>query len=117
MSSLLIALIALAHIGFLWMEMANWPRMAKRLGLNTTPEFLEQTKVMAANQGVYNGFLAAGLIWSLVIGDPDWARNVAIFFLLCVAVAGAYGGWSVSKRIYGVQMAPALVALLLVLFS
>ena len=115
--SILIALIAVAHIGFMWMEMRNWPRMAKRLDPTATPEFIEKSSVLAANQGVYNGFLAAGLIWSLLIADPDWSRNIAIFFLLCVAVAGAYGGWSASKLIYAVQMAPALVALLLVLFT
>ena len=71
---------------------------------------------MAANQGLYNGFLAAGLIWSLIIGDPIWAQKVAVFFLGCVFVAGAYGALTASKRILFVQAIPALIAMLTLLF-
>lgn len=67
---------------------------------------------MAANQGLYNGFLAAGLAWSFFIENTDWSQNIAIFFLTCVAVAGTYGALSASKKIFFVQTVPALLALL-----
>ena len=69
------------------------------------------TKVLAANQGLYNGFLAAGLIWTFFITNPHWKTNIAIFFLSCVAVAGVYGGVTASKKIFFVQALPALAAL------
>ena len=79
----------------------------------TIPEDqFEKTKVMAANQGLYNGFLAAGLIWSLLITNVDWSKNIAIFFLACVLVAGIYGAMTASKRIFYVQAVPAILGLL-----
>jgi putative membrane protein len=107
------ALVALLHLWFLVLEMFLW---TKPLGLKVfrnSPEKAETTKVLAANQGLYNGFLAAGLAWGLAAG----AQPVKVFFLACVIVAGAYGAWSVSPRIFWVQAAPALVALGLVLAS
>lgn len=100
-------LVALLHLGFLVLEMFLW---TKPLGLRifrNTPERAELTKVLAANQGLYNGFLAAGLAWGLVAGSQPFK----VFFLGCVIVAGAYGAWSVSRRIFWVQAAPAAVAL------
>ena len=100
-------LVAALHLYFLVLEMVLWTRP---LGLKTfrnTPEKAETTRVLAANQGLYNGFLAAGLLWGLV--TAQW--NVVVFFLLCVVVAALYGAWSVSRRIFYVQGVPAIAAL------
>jgi putative membrane protein len=107
----LIALVALLHVYFLILEMFLW---TKPLGMKTfrnTPEKAEITKVLAANQGLYNGFLAAGLIWAIVAQKSD----VALFFLGCVIVAALYGAYSVSKRIFYVQGVPAIAAMAAVL--
>ena len=104
----LMGLVALLHLYFLVLEMFLW---TKPLGLKTfrnTPEKAETTRVLAANQGLYNGFLAAGLFYAAVTGS----REFAVFFLLCVVVAGAYGAYSVNKRIFFVQALPAIVGLL-----
>lgn len=96
--------------------MFAWTTSAKKV-FRTIPEHLfEPTKVLAANQGLYNGFLAAGLVWSLLICDLNWSKNVAIFFLGCVAVAGIYGAITASKRILYVQTVPAVLGILAVLF-
>ena len=103
----LVVLVALLHLYFLVLEMFLWTRP---LGLKTfrnTPEKAEATRVLAANQGLYNGFLAAGLLYAAITGS----REFALFFLACVAVAGAYGAYSVNKRIFLVQALPALLAL------
>jgi putative membrane protein len=103
----LIALVALLHVYFLVLEMFLW---TKPLGLKTfrnTPEKAEITRVLAANQGLYNGFLAAGLIWAIVAQSAD----VALFFLGCVIVAAVYGAYSVSRRIFYVQGVPAIAAM------
>ncbi len=105
---LLLVLVALLHLYFLLLEMVLWTRP---LGLKTfrnTPEKAEATRVLAANQGLYNGFLAAGLLYAAITGS----REFAVFFLLCVVVAGAYGAYSVNKRIFFVQALPAIVGLL-----
>ncbi|GAA1758545.1 hypothetical protein GCM10009795_001140 [Nocardioides hankookensis] len=107
----LVGLVAALHLYFLVLEMFLW---TKPLGLTTfgnTPEFAEASKVLAANQGLYNGFLVAGLVWSL-IGER---YDVAVFFLGCVIVAGVYGAATVSRRILVVQAVPALLALVAVL--
>ncbi|QFI77173.1 DUF1304 domain-containing protein [Bradyrhizobium betae] len=111
------ALIAALHAYFLILEMFLWD---KPLGLKTfrnTPEKAETTKVLAANQGLYNGFLAAGLIWGLVHGNPAFAFQIKAFFLLCVIVAGAYGAASVSTRILIVQALPAAIALVVLFLA
>lgn len=103
----LTVLVALLHVYFLVLEMFLWTRP---LGLKTfrnTPEKAETTRVLAANQGLYNGFLAAGLLWGLA--SAQW--NVVVFFLLCVVAAALYGAWSVNKRIFFVQGVPAIAAL------
>lgn len=112
---LLVAVIALEHIYFLVLEMFLW---TKPLGLKTfaqKKEDAEKSKVLAANQGLYNGFLAAGLIWGLVHPAPEVAQQILLFFISCVVVAGLYGAYSVSRRIFFVQALPALVALLALL--
>jgi putative membrane protein len=112
-ASVLVALVALLHGWFLVLEMFLWQ---KPLGLKTfrnTPEKAATMAVLAGNQGLYNGFLAAGLAWSLV-ARPELAVPVATFFLGCVIVAGLYGGATVSRSIVVVQALPALAALLAV---
>ncbi|MBC8767255.1 DUF1304 domain-containing protein [Arenibacter sp. BSSL-BM3] len=115
---ILIALIALEHLYILYMEMFAWETLGKKTFKKALPEdMFTPTKGLAANQGLYNGFLAAGLIWTFFITDPTWSTNIAIFFLSCVAIAGIYGAWSASKKIFVVQALPALIALLLLLLS
>jgi putative membrane protein len=112
-ANLLVALVAALHVYFLVLEMFLW---TKPLGLKTfrnSPEKARESAVLAANQGLYNGFLAAGLIWGLVQAVPGFAFQIKVFFLLCVIVAGVYGAASVSRRILYVQAAPAALALIL----
>jgi putative membrane protein len=112
-----LALVALFHIGFMILEMFFW---SKPFGLRIFRQSLEKAKasaVLAANQGLYNGFLAAGLVWGLMESDPVHAKAVKVFFLSCVIFAGLYGAWSVNRRIFFVQAFPALVGLFLVLFG
>jgi putative membrane protein len=115
LTAIAIALVALLHLYFLVLEMFLWdtPRGMRVFGL--TPEFAKASKSLAANQGLYNGFLAAGLLWALSLGAAGQA--VAIFFLLCVIVAGVFGAVTVNRRILWVQALPAALALLLTLFS
>ena len=110
-----VGLVALLHLWFLVLEMFLWTRPAGLKVFRNTPERAETTRVLAANQGLYNGFLAAGLLWGLWLGAAGFQFKV--FFLACVIVAGAYGAWSVSRRILWVQAAPAAIALALVLMS
>ena len=110
-ANLLVALVAALHGFFLILEMFLWDKPMGLKVFRNTPEKAEITKVLAANQGLYNGFLAAGLIWGLVHGNPAFAFQIKVFFLLCVIVAGAYGAASVSSRILIVQALPAAVAL------
>ena len=112
-ANLLVALVAALHVYFLILEMFLW---SKPLGLKTfrqTQEKATDSAVLAANQGLYNGFLAAGLIWGLVQGTPAFAFQIKVFFLLCVVVAGVYGAITVSRRILFVQALPAAIALIL----
>jgi putative membrane protein len=113
-ASILIAFIALEHIYILYMEMFAWTTLGKKTFKSLDPSLFEPTKALAANQGLYNGFLSAGLIWSLFISDPEWHLNVALFFLLCIAVAGIYGAITAGKRIFYVQALPALIASIIV---
>jgi putative membrane protein len=109
---ILVALIAIEHLYILWLEMFQWTGKAKKVFKGYPDKFYEDTKVLAANQGLYNGFLAAGLIWSLCIQNTEWSVYVALFFLGCVAVAGIYGAATASKRILYVQAIPAIVTIL-----
>lgn len=110
---LLIGLIALEHLFILWIEMFAWETYGRKTFKSLPSELFPQTKGLAANQGLYNGFLSAGLIWSLLITDPIWSTQVAAFFLGCVAIAGIYGALTASKNIFLKQALPALIALLL----
>lgn len=114
---ILTALVAVEHLYILWIEMFAWDTAGKRT-FDTLPESLfKSTKVMAANQGLYNGFLAVGLFWSFLISDPIWAENIRLFFLGCVIIAGIYGAATLSRKIAIVQALPALLALVFVLLS
>ncbi len=117
-AKILIAIVAFEHLFILWMEMFAWETVGKKIFKGALPEELfKSTKKLAANQGLYNGFLSAGLIWSFFITDLTWQKNVAIFFLSCVVVAGIYGALSASKRIFFTQALPAIIALTFVLLS
>ncbi|MBU6452779.1 MAG: DUF1304 domain-containing protein [Cyanobacteria bacterium REEB67] len=104
-------LIALEHFYFLYVEMFRWTAPRTRKAFGTTEEFAQASKVLAANQGLYNGFLAAGLVWALAAG-PDLAKALTIFFAGCVTVAGLYGGATANKRIFFVQALPGFLTLL-----
>ncbi|MCC6260185.1 MAG: DUF1304 domain-containing protein [Anaerolineales bacterium] len=108
--NLLTGLTALLHLGFLYLEMFLWDKPFGRKTFRMTEEQAKASKTLALNQGLYNGFLAAGLIWGLFAGDA-----VKIFFLSCVIIAGIFGALTVSKRIFYIQALPALVALVLLL--
>jgi len=112
---ILVALVALEHFYFLILEMFLWttPKGIKTFGLKSKA-YAEETKVLAANQGLYNGFLVAGLIWGIVSKNTE----IAIFFLSCVTIAGIYGAYSTKKiRLFYVQSVPAIITLLLLFFS
>jgi putative membrane protein len=110
-AAVLVGAVALLHVWFLVLEMFLWTTPTGRRVFRTTPEFAQASAALAANQGLYNGFLAAGLAWGLTLGDAGFA--VRAFFLVCVVVAGVYGAATVNRRIFFVQAAPALVALVL----
>lgn len=113
LADLATAMVALLHLAFLVLEMFLWDKPFGRKVFRQTPEFALASKALAANQGLYNGFLAAGLAWGLIAGSQPFK----VFFLACVIVAGVYGAWSVSRRILWVQALPGAVALALVLAS
>ena len=117
LANALVAVVALEHLWFLVLEMFLWTRP---LGLKTfrnTPEFARQSAALAANQGLYNGFLAAGLLWGLCHPAPEVALQITVFFLACVAVAGIVGAITVSRRIFFIQALPALAGLVLAWLS
>jgi len=114
-ASILIGVVALLHLYFMYLEMVAWDQPLGRKTFGTTPEFAAQSKALAANQGLYNGFLVAGLVWGLYLGAEGFA--VKVFFLLCVIVAGVFGAATVSNRILIVQAMPAALALLALWFG
>ncbi len=114
---ILIGLVALLHFYFLYFEMFAWTTKGRKVFRNFPSELFEPTKSMAANQGLYNGFLAAGLLWTYFISDANWSDNIALFFLGCVAVAGIYGALTVTKKIFFIQALPALITIILILFK
>ena len=112
----LVALMALLHVYILVLEMFLWTTKRGRKAFGTTAEFAEASKVLAANQGLYNGFLAAGLGWALITGGWD-GYKIAMFFLACILVAGIYGGATANRRILFIQAIPALVTMLVLSYS
>lgn len=112
-SKILIGLIAAIHSYILVFEMFLWESRGPKVFSDFPVDLFAPTKVMAANQGLYNGFLAAGLLWALLfIGNTTWKRNVAFFFLSCVVVAGVFGAMTAAKGIFFVQALPAILAIL-----
>ena len=109
LAAILTLLVAALHFYFLVLEMFLWDRPTGRRIFRTTPEFASASKTLAANQGLYNGFLAAGLVWSIALGAAG--TGARIFLLVCVVVAGLYGGYTVNRRIALVQSLPAVLAL------
>ena len=113
--NILTGIVALIHVYIVILEMFLWNTPRGRKAFGTTEEFASTSKTLAANQGLYNGFLAAGLIWGIWLGEAG--DPVKIFFLLCVAVAGIYGAATVGVRILLIQTVPALIALTAVIFT
>ncbi len=111
-SEIFIVIVAFLHFGFLYLEMFLWDKPRGMKSFHMTEEFAKQSKTLAMNQGLYNGFLAAGLIWSLFADS-----STKIFFLSCVVIAGIFGALTVSKRIFYMQALPAIIALALVLIA
>jgi putative membrane protein len=107
-ANILIVLVVLLHVGFLVLEMFFWDHPVGRRQFGLTPEFSKASATLAANQGLYNGFLAAGLFWGLITGDG----MIKMFFLLCVLIAGVYGGFTAKRSILYIQAFPALLALI-----
>jgi putative membrane protein len=109
-ANVLIALVAIAHVGFLALEMFLWTTPYGQKSFNMTAEFAKSSAVLAANQGLYNGFLAAGLLWGLITKERAFA--IKVFFLGCVIVAGVFGAATAKTSILFIQALPAAVALL-----
>ena len=109
-ANLLVVIVALLHVGFLILEMFFWDHPVGRKRFGLTPEYSKASATLAANQGLYNGFLAAGLFWGLITGET----STKIFFLLCVLIAGIYGGFTAKRSILYIQALPALIALIAV---
>jgi len=117
LSKIFVGFVAAIHVYIMWLEMFGWMTRGPKVFRGIPPDMFEKMKVMAGNQGLYNGFLAAGLIWALLVSDPAWSRNLALFFLACVAVAGIYGAATVQRTILYVQTVPAALAMALLLFG
>ena len=113
-AEILVGFVALEHLYILYLEMFAWTTKGRKTFKSFPAELFEPTKGLAANQGLYNGFLAAGLIWSLFIADAVWSGHVATFFLTCVAIAGVYGALTVQRSIFYVQALPAIISLIAV---
>jgi putative membrane protein len=111
-TNILIGIVAILHLGFLYLEMFPWDKPAGRRVFRTAEDFARQSRALAAYQGLYNSFLAAGLIWGFFAGEA-----VKIFFLVCVIVAGIFGAFTVGRRILYIQALPALLILVLLLVS
>ncbi|WP_210009543.1 DUF1304 domain-containing protein [Aquirhabdus parva] len=115
LASILVALVAALHFYFLVLEMFFWDKPLGRKAFGLTPEFATASKALAANQGLYNGFLAAGLSWGICLGDAGF--SIKLFFLACVIVAGSFGALTVSRKIFFIQGVPAILALISVFLS
>jgi putative membrane protein len=115
-ANVVVGLVAVIHVYILVLEMFLWTTPRGRAAFGTEAAFAEESATLAANQGLYNGFLAAGLIWGLIAGGPV-GFQAKLFFLACVAIAGIYGAATVSRRILYVQTVPAVIGLVLVLLA
>ena len=108
--NILVGLVALIHCYIVYLEMVLWDTPSGRKAFKLTPEFASASKVLAANQGLYNGFLAAGLIWGLYLGAAGF--QIKMFFLICVTIAGLYGAATVGRKILFIQAVPAVLAII-----
>ena len=117
LGAILTGLVALIHFYIVWLEMAAGDTPAGRKAFGTTPEFAAQSKVLAANQGLYNGFLAVGLVLGLWLGIAGDGRTLTLYLLACVAVAGLYGAATVGRKILFIQTVPAVLAMAAVLMG
>lgn len=113
LAAVMVALIALLHLYFMVLEMFFWDKPLGMRAFGLKPEFAKASKTLAANQGLYNGFIAAGLIWGLSLGSDGYP--IKIFFLICVVVAGVFGALTASRKIFFIQALPAVIALILTL--
>ena len=113
-ANILIGFVILIHLYIVWLEMFAWTTRGRKVFRSLPPEIFEPTKVLAANQGLYNGFLAAGLIWTYCINDAYCQQYVRYFFLGCIMIAGLYGAWSADRKILYVQFVPAALAMVVV---
>lgn len=116
-ADILTALVALEHLYILWIEMFAWETRGRKAFKSIPTDLFPRTKGLAANQGLYNGFLAVGLIWSFLITDMDWQINLRLFFLGCVVIAGIFGALTAAKKIFIIQALPAIIALTFVLIE
>ncbi|MCK9422372.1 MAG: DUF1304 domain-containing protein [Bacteroidales bacterium] len=115
-AEILIGIVALEHLYFLWIEMFAWETKGKETFKDLLAgDLFKPTKTLAANQGLYNGFLSAGLIWTFFITDNLWRSNISLFFLGCVIIAGIYGAITATRKIFFVQALPAIVALIFII--
>lgn len=108
---ILLMLLALLHLYFLWFEMFKWTSKGPKIFKKFPEEYFITSKTLAANQGLYNGFLSAGLLWSLLIENLIWQRNIALFFLCCICIAGIFGAFTADKKIFFVQALPAIIGI------
>lgn len=113
LANILIGLVAILHAGFLALEMFFWDHPVGRRMFRMTPELSKASASLAANQGLYNGFLAAGLVWGLITGE----FSIKMFFLVCVLVAGLFGGFTAKRSILYIQALPAAIALAVLYLS
>lgn len=113
--TILICLVAFIHCYILWFEMFAWESRGPKVFQNFPESLFPKTKQLAANQALYNGFLAGGLIWSVIIENYEWSTNIALFFLVCVSLAGIYGACTAARKIFFVQALPALICIVLIL--
>ncbi len=116
-SDILIGIVALFHIYILYFEMFAWETKGPKIFRNFPKDLFPKTKALAANQGLYNGFLSAGLLWSLFIQDGLWSSRIAFFFLACVTIAGIYGALTAERKIFFTQSLPAILAMLALYFG
>ncbi len=115
--NILLGLIILIHLYIVWFEMFAWTSRGPKVFRSFSKDLFPKTKTLAANQGLYNAFLVAGLVWTFVIHDVVWKTNVSLFFLSCVSIAGVYGALTAERKIFFVQAMPAIIALVLILIK
>ena len=116
-AKIFVAIVALEHLLIFWIEAFKWEEKGPKVCGSLPASLFHDTKGIAANMGLYNGFLAAGMIWSLFISDLVWSMNIALFFVGCVVVAAIYGGLTVDKGIIFKQGLPAFIAMVLLILA